>query len=186
MTKIRVPLLRRAGSARVVTMSSGTSHVGRINFEDLQSVKRYQPTRAYAQSKLANLLFAFELNRRSQAHGWGILSNAAHPGATYTNLQITGPNMGTRNTNRSLGMRLTGLIPGFWQEIPQGCLPALYAATSPQAAGGAYYGPDGLAELTGGPKLAWVPRQARDERIAGQLWEASEQLTGVAIWANGA
>src|SRR5262245_52475706 len=120
-------LLRRAGPARVVTVSSGMSHVGRINFDDLQSAKRYQPTLAYAQSKLANLLFAFELNRRSQAHGWGLLSNAAHPGATYTNLQITGPNLGTSKTKRSLGMRLTGLIPGIWQEIPQGCLPTLYA-----------------------------------------------------------
>ena len=181
-----LPLLRRAGSARVVTMSSGVAHLGRINFEDLQSVRSYQPTGAYAQSKLANLLFAFELNRRSQARGWGLLSNAAHPGATYTNLQITGPNLGTRNTNRSLGMRLTGLIPGVWQEIPQGCLPALYAATSPQAAGGAYYGPDGLAELTGGPKPAWVPRRARDEKVAGQLWQVSEQLTGVTLGANGA
>jgi NAD(P)-dependent dehydrogenase (short-subunit alcohol dehydrogenase family) len=171
-----LPLLRQAGAARVVTMSSGVSHLGRINFGDLQSEKHYQPFLAYAQSKLANLLFAFELNRRSQAGGWGILSNAAHPGATYTNLQITGPNLGTGKTSHGLGMRLTGLIPGLWQEVPQGCLPALFAATSPRAAGGAYYGPDGFLEMTGGPRLAWVPRQARDERVAARLWQVSERL----------
>jgi len=171
-----LPLLRQAGGARVVTMSSGVSHLGRINFNDLQSEKNYQPFLAYAQAKLANLLFAFELNRRSQAGGWGILSNAAHPGATYTNLQIAGPNMGTGKTSRGLTVRLTGLIPGLWQEVPQGCLPALFAATSPRAAGGAYYGPDGLFEMTGGPRLAWVPRQARDERVAAKLWQVSERL----------
>jgi len=170
------PLLRQAGAARVVTMSSGVSHLGRINFDDLQSEKHYQPFLAYAQSKLANLLFAFELNRRSQAGGWGILSNAAHPGATYTNLQITGPNLGTGKTSRGLGVRLTGLIPGLWQEVPQGCLPALFAATSPRAAGGAYYGPDGFLEMTGGPRLAWVPLQARNERVAAKLWQVSERL----------
>lgn len=172
-----LPLLRQAGSARVVTMSSGVSHIGRIRFDDLQLERHYQPFVAYAQSKLANLLFAFELDRRSQAGGWGILSSAAHPGVTYTNLQITGPNMGTSKTDRSFGMRLSGRIPGLWQEVPQGCLPALYAATSPRAAGGAYYGPDGFLEMTGSPKLAWVPRQARDENVAGQLWQVSEQLT---------
>lgn len=91
-------------------------------------------------------MFALELNRRSLEYGWGILSNAAHPGATWTNLQTTGPTLGRASSGVGLGMRITGLIPGFWQEVPQGCLPALFAATSPRAVGGGYYGP--LQSLT--------------------------------------
>ncbi|HEY0604566.1 MAG TPA: SDR family oxidoreductase [Herpetosiphonaceae bacterium] len=177
LTARLLPLLQQASSSRVVTMSSIMNRMGRINFDDLQSERSYSPYTAYSQSKLANLLFAMELNRRSLAHGWGILSNAAHPGATHTNLQSTGPNLGRSSTRPSLGLRLSYLIPGFWQEIEQGCLPALFAATSPRAVGGAYYGPDGFAELTGLPKLAGIPRRAKDEATARRLWESSEQLT---------
>jgi NAD(P)-dependent dehydrogenase (short-subunit alcohol dehydrogenase family) len=165
-----LPLLRKAGSSRVVTMSSGTNHIGRINFDDLQSERRYSPARSYAQSKLATLLFAIELNRRSQAYGWGILSNAAHPGATLTNLQTTGPTLGKANTRESWHLRLTKRIPGFWQEVAQGSLPALFAATSPLAVGGGYYGPDGFAELTGMPAAARMPSKAKDENTAKRLW----------------
>lgn len=174
-----LPLLQKANSARVVTLSSGLSHVGRIQFDDLQGERRYTPLRGYAQSKLANLLFAIELNRLSLAHGWGLLSNAAHPGVTATNLQTTGPNLGTSKKSENLRMRITKWIPGFWQEIPQGCLPALFAATSPDAVGGGYYGPDGYLELTGLPKPAWIPGRAKDEETARRLWQISEKLTGV-------
>ncbi len=137
--------------------------------------------RSYAQSKLATLLFAIELHQRSLQHGWGILSNAAHPGATLTNLQTSGPTLGKASTNQgeTLSMRLTKRIPGFWQEVAQGCLPALFAATSPLAVGGGYYGPDGFAELTGMPVAARMPRRAKDEHTAKRLWEVSEQLTRV-------
>jgi NAD(P)-dependent dehydrogenase (short-subunit alcohol dehydrogenase family) len=176
-----LPLLRMAGSSRVVTLSSLTNRIGNINFDDLQSERSYRPQRAYGQSKLATLLFAIELNRRSLHHGWGIRSNAAHPGATLTNLQTTGPTLGrdTTTTLEGLGMRLTRMIPGFWQEIPQGALPTLYAATNPLAVGAGYYGPGGFGELTGLPAASKVPRRAQNENTAGRLWQVSEQLTRV-------
>ncbi len=172
-----LPLLRAAGDAHVMTMSSGLSSFGRIRFDDLQWQRSYNPGGAYSQSKLANLLFAFELQRRSDALGWGIRSNAAHPGATHTNLQTAGPNMGTERTRPSLFLRLTSHIPGFWQEVEQGCLPALFAATSPLARGGEYYGPSGYGELTGPPAVARSPRRATSLDDARRLWEVSEQLT---------
>ena len=174
-----LPLLRKAGTSRVVTLSSIVNHFGKINFDDLQSQRKYAPWPSYAQSKLADLLFAMELDRRSQVYGWGILSNAAHPGATTTNLQTAGPNLGLANTGESRIMRLTKRIPGFWQEIPQGSLPALFAATSLLAVGGSYYGPDGYGELTGMPKPARIPRRANDEDTQKKLWQVSEQLTRV-------
>jgi NAD(P)-dependent dehydrogenase (short-subunit alcohol dehydrogenase family) len=176
-----LPLLS-AGSARVVTLSSGVSRIGRIALDDLQGERRYGPWRAYSQSKLATLMFAFELDRRSQRYGWGLLSNAAHPGATHTNLQSTGPNLGRRRP--SWTARLMDRMPGIWQEIPQGSLPTLYAATSPHAVGGGYYGPDGFGELTGTPKAAKVPSRARDEAVAAKLWDASESLTNVRYPTN--
>ncbi len=178
-----LPLLRKAGSARVVTLSSLTNRIATINFDDLQSERGYRPQRAYGQSKLATLMFAMELNRRSLRSGWGIRSNASHPGATLTNLQTTGPTLGRGSSTllERLGMLVTRMIPGFWQEIAQGALPTLYAATSPLAVGGGYYGPGGFAELTGMPAVARIPRRARNEQIAQQLWQVSEQLTNVSF-----
>jgi len=178
-----LPLLRKASSSRVVTLSSLTNRVGSINFDDLQSERGYRPQFAYGQSKLATLMFAIELNRRSLRYGWGIRSNASHPGATLTNLQTTGPALGRGSTTlmERLGMQLTRMIPGFWQEIAQGALPTLYAATSPLAVGGGYYGPGGFAELTGMPAVARIPRRARDEKTAERLWHVSEQLTSVSF-----
>ena len=178
-----LPLLRKASSSRVVTLSSLTNRVGSINFDDLQSERGYRPQFAYGQSKLATLMFAIELNRRSLRYGWGIRSNASHPGATLTNLQTTGPALGRGSTTlmERLGMQLTRMIPGFWQEIAQGALPTLYAATSPLAVGGGYYGPGGFAELTGMPAVARIPRRARDEKTAERLWQVSEQLTSVSF-----
>jgi NAD(P)-dependent dehydrogenase (short-subunit alcohol dehydrogenase family) len=176
-----LPLLRKAGAARVVTLSSLTNRIGSINFDDLQSEHSYRAHFAYGQSKLATLMFAFELHRLSMRSGWSIRSNAAHPGATRTNLQSSGPGFGRNSVPlmHRLGTDLTMLIPGFWQDIEQGALPTLYAATSPQALGGAYYGPGGFAELTGMPALARIPRKAQDEQVARRLWHVSEQLTGV-------
>jgi NAD(P)-dependent dehydrogenase (short-subunit alcohol dehydrogenase family) len=176
-------LLRKAGSSRVVTLSSLTNRSGAIHFDDLQSEHSYRPQRAYEQSKLATLLFAFELNRRSLRSGWGIRSNAAHPGATLTNLQTTGPTLGRGSSTllERFGMQVTRMIPGFWQEIAQGALPTLYAATSPLALGGGYYGPGGFAELTGMPAVATIPRRARNEQTAQRLWQVSEQLTSVSF-----
>lgn len=177
LTAALLPLLEQARSSRVVTISSGMSHIGSINFDNLQWERGYSPMLAYAQSKLANLLFAIELNRLSLRHGWGILSNAAHPGATHTNLQTTGPTLGNTHSGESLVMRLSTRIPGIWQEIPQGCLPTLFAATSPLAVGGGYYGPGGFAEMHGLPQAARIPSKAKNEQTARRLWEVSEQLT---------
>ena len=174
-----LPLLRAAGNAHVTTMSSGMARVGRLDFDDLQS-ENYQPQRSYGTSKLANLMFARELDRRSQAAGWGIRSNAAHPGATRTNLQSTGPTHGgARPGALARIFQLTYVLSWMWQEVDTGCLPALYAATSPDAAGGGYYGPDGFAEMTGGPAPATVPSRAKNQADAERLWQVSEDLTGV-------
>jgi NAD(P)-dependent dehydrogenase (short-subunit alcohol dehydrogenase family) len=179
-----LPLLRAAGTSRVTTMSSALARVGRLDFDDLQS-EQYRPQRAYGTSKLANLMFARELDRRSQAAGWGIRSNAAHPGATMTNLQTTGPTHGGSRPGLTARLFLaTKRIGWMWQQVDTGVLPALYAATSPDAAGGGYYGPSGFGELTGGPAPAKVPARARNQADAERLWQVSETLTGVTFPAS--
>jgi hypothetical protein len=117
-----------------------------------------------------------ELQRRSDRNGWGLVSTAAHPGATHTNLQVSGPQMGTGR--EGLTMRLSKLFP-LWQEILQGCLPTLYAATRPDATAGTYWGPNGPFEMRGFPASATFPRRALDEQTAARLWQVSEDLTGV-------
>ncbi|HZA08476.1 SDR family oxidoreductase [Mycobacterium sp.] len=176
-----LPLLRAAGSARVTSLSSIAARLGGINFDDINWEKHYNPTGAYNQSKSATLMFALELDRRSREAGWGIVSNAAHPGLTKTNLQLSGPSHG-RETPSLLERfyRLTRVVAPFvWQDIEVGILPALYAATSPQAEGGGYYGPRGIGELTGATARAAIPDRASNPADLKRLWEISEQLTGV-------
>jgi NAD(P)-dependent dehydrogenase (short-subunit alcohol dehydrogenase family) len=173
-----LPLLRAADAPRVVTLSSTAARIGRINLEDLQSTRKYGPWRAYGQSKLADLMFAFELNRRSATNGWGVMSNGAHPGSTHTNLQSAGPNLGKdAHGDGMIGFFMR--IPGVSQLAPQGALPTLYAATSPDAVGSGYYGPDGFQELNGLPAPATPPRRALDQTVAAELWDAAEALTQV-------
>jgi NAD(P)-dependent dehydrogenase (short-subunit alcohol dehydrogenase family) len=182
LTAHLLPLLQAAGAARVMTMSSLVNRAGRLNFDDLQSRQAYKSARVYSMSKLANLMFARELDRRSNAAGWGVVSTSAHPGATITNLQVTGPTHGGRSPGLVAAINTASYrIPFMWQQVEQGILPALFAATSPEAQGGAYYGPDGLFELTGGPKLAKVPSRALDAADSARLWDVSEELTGVAF-----
>jgi len=177
-----LPLLRAAGNARVTTLSSLAARMGGINFDDLQWEKRYNPTQAYAQSKSANLMFALELDRRSRRGGWGIVSNAAHPGFAKTNLQLSGPSQGKESPTAlerfyRFSRRFT---PFMWQEVDEAILPALHAATSPAAEGGAFYGPRGFYELAGGGVTdAKILERAKNEADGRRLWEASEQLTGV-------
>jgi NAD(P)-dependent dehydrogenase (short-subunit alcohol dehydrogenase family) len=156
--------------------------MGGINFDDLQWEKRYNPTQAYAQSKSANLMFAIELDRRSQRGGWGIMSNAAHPGFAKTNLQLSGPSQGKDSpTLLERFYRVSRqATPFMWQEIEEAILPALYGAASPDAQGGTFYGPRGLLEAAGGGvKDARIPQSCQNEADGRRLWDASEQLTGV-------
>ena len=184
LTAHLLPLLRRAQKPRVVSLSSLLARAGRFNWDDLQGETKYSPPRAYGLSKLSMLVFGRELQQRSTAGGWGIQSCAAHPGSTLTNLQVTGPRSGGTGGGAGRGalatyLKLTSGIPWLWQQAPQGILPVLYAATSVDAVGGSYYGPGGVLELTGPPKLAVVPRRALSESNASRLWTVSEQLTGV-------
>ncbi len=173
LTAQLLPLLRKSPGARIVTVSSIANREGVINFDDLQSRSAYDPGKAYSQSKLANLLFALELQRQSEKHGWGIMSIAAHPGVSRTNLLITGAGRWS-----FAGMMRT-LLPFLFQPPAQGALPTLYAATSPDAKGGAYYGPDKMMETRGYPAIAKIPAQAEDVTIAAKLWEVSQALAKV-------
>lgn len=168
-------LMDTAG-ARVVTVSSGAHRTGSMNFDDLQSERRYRKWSAYGQSKLANLLFAFEFQRRLTAAGSDVLSVAAHPGYSATNLQSAGPMLGGISLDGLL-MRVSNVL--IAQSDERGALPTLYAATEPDVPPGAYVGPDGIAEARGHPKLVGCSGAARDEDVAGRLWELSEKLTGV-------
>lgn len=182
LTAHLLPLLSAGPGARVVSLSSLAARRGRINFGDLQFEKSYSAMQSYGQSKLAVLMFARELDRRSRAAGWNIVSNAAHPGLTKTNLQISGPSRGRENPSVIQRLYQTSwrYAPFLWQEIDEGILPALYAAVTPQAEGGAYYGPRGLYEAAGGGvREAKVPARATNAADCQKLWEISERLTGV-------
>jgi len=174
LTARLLPLLRAAGAPRVTTVSSGMHRIGRINFDDLQFAKTYRPAAAYGQSKLANLMFALELQRRSDAKGWGLLSDAAHPGFALTDLIANGP--GTKGLN----YQASRFLALFLAHSPgEGALPTLFAATSPYAVPGGYYGPKGTFELIGAPGPAHISKRARDAAVAARLWDVSETLTGV-------
>lgn len=169
------PLLASPGG-RVVTVSSGAHHFGRMDFDDLMGERRYEKWRAYAQSKLANLLFFHELDRRLRRAGKVLMSVAAHPGYAATNLQYVGPELEGSAFGRAIMSLGNGL---FAQSAAMGALPTLRAATDPIAVGGSYYGPDGFRELRGHPVLVRSSRRARSEADAKRLWDISEKLTGV-------
>lgn len=175
LTAQLLPLLRKSPAPRVVTVSSVANRTGKINFEDLQSLSSYVPSKAYSQAKLANLLFALELHRQSEMHGWGIMSVASHPGVSRTNLLINGAGRWS-----GPGMART-LLPFLFQPQAQGALPTLYAATSPDAKGGHYYGPNKLMETRGFPSIAKIPEQALDATVASRLWKISLELANVKI-----
>ena len=174
LTARLMPLLRRASGPRVVSVSSLAHRTGSIDFDDLQGARVYSPWKAYGQSKLACLMFALELQRRSDAAGWNLLSNAAHPGFARTNLFASGPG--------GLVSVATGFAaPFFGHSAADGARPILFAATSPEARPGAYYGPGGFSELRGAPAPALIMPQARDAATAARLWEVSEKLAGTSF-----
>jgi NAD(P)-dependent dehydrogenase (short-subunit alcohol dehydrogenase family) len=176
LTAHLLPLLRHGHQPRVVNLSSLAHRSGAINFEDLQSTRSYSPSKAYSQSKLAMLMFALELQRRSNAAGWGVMSNAAHPGFARTDLIAKCP-----GPNGLLGLLGKLLQPFISQSAAEGALPTLFAATSPEAKAAGYYGPNGFYELKGPPVPAKIMPQAKDATAAARLWDVSAALTGVSF-----
>ena len=173
LTAHLLPLLCRGRDARVISLSSIAAPRGAIDFADLNAEQSYKAMPAYSQSKLACLMFAFELQRRGDAGGWGITSIAAHPGISRTDLLYNGPGRWSAH-----GLARS-LLPFLFQPAAQGALPTLFAATSDRAKGGGYYGPDKMAETRGHPAEAKIPPQALDMAVAARLWDVSEALTGV-------
>jgi NAD(P)-dependent dehydrogenase (short-subunit alcohol dehydrogenase family) len=174
-----LPLILTAAGPSVTTISSVAAQFGRIHFNDLQSKRHYIPYRAYAQSKLADLLFAQHLARIANERNWDLMSNAAHPGLTRTNLLNARLNVGKDTQKTSIQTRLA---PS--QSVEQGVEPMLYAATSPDAISGAYYGPRGLFGMRGVTTLVKAPRSARKPETAERLWDAAEQLSGESLPAT--
>lgn len=163
------------GDARIVTVSSGMHRRGGIDFDDLQSEESYDRWAAYGQSKLANLLYAYELQRRLTEAGSDARSLACHPGYAATNLQRRGPEM------MGSGLRLTLMKAAnkfLAQPAEQGALPLLYAATA-DVDGGSYVGPDGFMRMRGSPEVQESSEESRDEETAKRLWRVSKELTGV-------
>jgi len=172
LTGLLLDRLLATPGARVVTLSSGAHRIGRLAFDDLQGERSYNRWRWYGQSKLANLMFALELDRRLRAAGAELLSVAAHPGYAATNLQSA-----AAPTLDRLVMKLGNALVA--QSAEMGALPELFAATDPSVRGGDFIGPDGIGEQRGHPKVVHGNRASADTAAAARLWEVSEQLTGV-------
>jgi NAD(P)-dependent dehydrogenase (short-subunit alcohol dehydrogenase family) len=169
-------LVASAPSPRIVTTSSFAHWVGRIRWHDPNWEQSYRKWEAYGQSKLANLLFAFELDRRAGSHGSSVISVAAHPGYASTHLQTAGPQLeGSRwkADSAALANRL------FAQPAASGAWPQLFAATAAGVVGGDFFGPDRLLGMRGHPKRTWALAKAYDPQASRRLWELSEALTGV-------
>lgn len=186
LTALLLPALQQAANElppnsaarpRIVTIASIAHKRAHLNFDDLQSSRSYSPMGAYQQSKLANLLFTLELDRRLRAATSSIMSVAAHPGVAHTNLFQSGDYSQFEKTLRSLFGHAIGI---FLNSDSEGALPTLYAATSLDAKSGGYYGPQGFQEMRGhevGP--AFISQQAKDPALAARLWQTSEELTGI-------
>ena len=172
LTGLLLEAVQRSDSGRTVTLSSNEHKSGKLDFDDLQKERSYSPRDAYQASKLANAVFAVELDRRLRAAGSPTISVFAHPGYSATNLQSTGPT-GIAKAAMAISNRLLA------QSAERGALPTLYAATAPGVQGGEYYGPDGPGEFRGLPRKVEAIPPAYDEENGRRLWEASEELTGV-------
>jgi NAD(P)-dependent dehydrogenase (short-subunit alcohol dehydrogenase family) len=177
LTNLLGPLLRTTSGARVVTVSSGLHRRGRIDFDDLMGGRDYQRWDAYAQSKLANLLFTLELQRRFSEAGDTAIAVAAHPGYAATNLQFHGASL--EGGARALVTRALSVVANavFAQSAAAGALPILYAATAPGVAGMSYWGPTRFSEQRGPVGPASRTDRALDAEIAQRLWSVSEGLT---------
>ena len=174
LTGLLLPALLAAPAPRVVTVASLAHRTGKIEFDNLQRERGYEGWDAYNASKLANILFAKELDRRARAAHSRLLSVAVHPGVSTTSIFENGP--GTTNL-KAIMVKL--LAPVLMQNDEAGALPTLYAATSPAAHGGEYIGPDGFGEPKGSPVVVQPRPQALDVAVGERLWAVSEELTGV-------
>lgn len=174
-----LPLLT-AGRARVTSQVSVAARRGAIHWQDLNWDRSYDGMRAYRQSKIAVGLFGLELSRRSRAAGWGITSTLSHPGVAPTNLLAARPEVGRAEDGRDVRLirwlSARGLFAGT---VASATLPALMAATSPEATDGDFYGPQGLGKAGGAPGKEKVWSPMRDAEAAARLWSSSEELTGV-------
>ncbi len=184
LTALLFPALELAAASRperprVVTLASIAHKQGTLNFEDLQAEKSYSPMGSYRQSKLADLVFALELDRRLRARNSKVMSVAAHPGVANTNLF----QVGEFNPVEELVRKIFGITIGtLLNSEEQGALPTLFAATAPEVEGGGYYGPQGFQEMRGGDVgLAKIAPQAVDRRTGGPLWRTCEELTGISF-----
>jgi NAD(P)-dependent dehydrogenase (short-subunit alcohol dehydrogenase family) len=176
LTGLLFELLAKTPGARVVTVSSMAHRIGHMRFDDPQWENGYSKWPAYGQSKLANLLFAYELARRCEITGIAVKSVAAHPGYSSTNLQRRGAEL----AHNKLGAWASGLFtPLVAQPSWRGALPQLYAAVADNVSAGDFIGPDGFYEMRGYPKKSRSNGRSRDPRDMKRLWELSEQLTGV-------
>ena len=173
LTGLLLPNLLAAPAPRVVTMSSEAHWIGKMRFDDLQFEHGYNNWRAYGQSKLANLMFSFELARRAAEADTALTSVAAHPGYAATNLQFAGPAKRLERAFMTVGNKVIA------QSADMGALPALYAATVTDLPSGSFVGPDGLLGGRGHPHVVSAAAKAYDSEAWNRLWELSEQLTGV-------
>jgi NAD(P)-dependent dehydrogenase (short-subunit alcohol dehydrogenase family) len=181
LTALLLPSIKPQSGSRIVAVSSNAGKYGKIAFDNLQSERRYSPMfGAYTQSKLADLIFTLELQRRLTAAHSPILSVAAHPGYAITNLHDSGPGVGT-----SPMKILLNLLHPLSQDAYHGALPTLFAAVSPAVQPGGYYGPDGFLETKGNPTAAEIVAAAKDQAVASRLWEQSERLTGATFASLG-
>jgi NAD(P)-dependent dehydrogenase (short-subunit alcohol dehydrogenase family) len=170
-TGLLLDRLTNVPGARIVTVSSVVHRQGTIDFDDLTSERRYGRSAAYGRSKLANLLFTYELQRRLAAAHAEVIALAAHPG--YANTQLD------RNLPPLMRAATRAVVPFTAQNAEMGALPLLRAATDPKARGGEYYGPGGMMGTRGYPRLATSSALSHDEELARRLWAESERLTGV-------
>lgn len=179
LTTRLLPLLR-AGTASVTTQVSVAANQNAVNWDDINWDQGYQPMKAYSSSKIAVGLFAMELHRRSEADAWGIRSNVSHPGVSPTNLLSAQPEMGRSKDTLSVRMIRTlsrrGILFGTAESA---ALPAVYAATSPEAEGGHFYGPGGFQHLRGAPAEQRLYSRLESPDDGRRIWELSERLVGV-------
>ncbi|WP_434401630.1 oxidoreductase [Planococcus sp. 11815] len=171
LTGLLLPLLLRTENSRVVTLSSLAHRNSAIHFDNLGGSKGYKAMKFYGQSKLANLMFATELDKRLKQHGLSTVSVACHPGISSTNLFKIG--------GREMPRIFKGLMNRYLQPATMGALPTVYAATDPSITGGEYIGPDGKGQRKGYPTLEKPDPAVNDEATREKLWDVSEKLTGV-------